>query len=413
MRRSLGSPLLAAFVCLCLAAPQAHGGAIGIGPVPDGSKPAEALAPRIAEVMLDRIAGPLEHPWSIAFLPDGGILVTEKPGRLRLVHQGELLPEPVAGVPEVLFAGHGGLLDVVLDPDHASNGLLYFSYIHGTEEAAAVRIMRAQLEGMRLTGQEVIFESHPPVSGADQFGGRLAIGSDGLLYATMGDRFRGGPAQDLGDHAGSIVRIKRDGHAPEDNPFLGFPGALSEIFTIGHRNPQGLAFEPAGKRLWAVEHGPQGGDELNVIRAGRNYGWPEITYGMDYDGTPIGIGVHAPGMEQPIHYWVPSVAPSGMTFYEGDLFPDWRGKLLVSTLSGQLLLLDLGEDAVIAQQAVIEGSIGRIRDVRSGPDGFVYLVNDAPDGGLYRMGPAFDQAVYVREHTTATDPDVPVIDPFH
>jgi glucose/arabinose dehydrogenase len=391
--------------------PHAHAAAVPPEQESANNEPIGEATPAGSELTMTLIASPLEYPWSIAFLPDGDILVTEKPGRLRLVRDGALLPEPVGGTPEVLTGEHAGLLDIVLDPDFERNRLLFLSYIHGMEEAATVRIMRARLDDTRLVEQQVIFESRPPVPGLEQFGGRLAIGPDGLLYATLGDRFRGKPAQDLGNHVGSIIRIGRDGHIPDNNPFLGLPGALPEIFTIGHRNPQGLALEPTGKWLWAIEHGPKGGDELNIIQAGRNYGWPVITYGVDYDDTPIGIGAHAPDMEPPIHYWVPSVAPSGLTFYEGDRFPDWHGNLLVSTLRGQLLRLELAEDTMIGEDVLIEELVGRIRDVRTGPDGYVYLVTDAPDGGLYRLGPPYEQAVHVPQEPSSEEIDVLVAEP--
>jgi aldose sugar dehydrogenase len=271
----------------------------------------------------------------------------------------------------------------------------------GTAEASTMRIVRARLEGQSLADQEVIFESTPPAAGLDQLGGRLAIGKDGMLYATLGDRFMGDRAQNTGDHAGSIIRIGRDGRVPDDNPFAGNGQALPELYTIGHRNPQGLAFQPGRGRLWSVEHGPQGGDELNDVSPGRNYGWPVVTHGIDYDGTRIGLGTHAAGMEQPARYWVPSVAPSGMAFYEGDRFSGWRGNLLISTLSGRLLRLELDEDKVIREERVLDGQIGRVRDVRAAPDGFIYLIDDDEAGGLYRLGPLFEQAVHVEPATGA------------
>jgi glucose/arabinose dehydrogenase len=347
-----------------------------------------------ASLDLSLIAHPLEHPWSIAFLPDGDILVTERPGRLRLVREGALLPEPVRGVPEMLTGLQAGLLDVLPDTGFADSRLLYLSYVVGTPEAASVRIMRARLAGEELVDQEVIFESRPPAPGLEQFGGRLAFGPDGLLYLTLGDRFAGERAQDLGDHAGSTVRLGRDGGVPPDNPFLGVPGALPELFTVGHRNPQGLALDPAGRRLWSHEHGPQGGDELNVLEGGRNYGWPRVTYGVDYDGTPIGTGTHAPGTEPPVRHWTPSVATSGMAFVAGDRFAGWQGSLLIGTLREQALLrLELEGGRVTREERLVEGLIGRIRDVRSAPDGYVYLVTDDPEGGLYRLAPTVEQAV--------------------
>jgi glucose/arabinose dehydrogenase len=395
---SLLAPMSVAIITnLMMGAPQA-GAAILSGGEPPGAMELDEdgaidMLPG-SNISLTRITGPFERPWAIAFLPDGDILVTEKPGRLRLVHKGVLRPDPVAGLPEVLYGDHAGLLDVAIDPDYQTNGLIYLSHMVGTREASTMRVVRARLDEGSLVDQEIVFESAPPAAGLDQLGGRLAIGPDGMLYATLGDRFLGDPAQDIGDHAGSIIRIGRDGRAPEDNPFTGQAGALPELYAIGHRNPQGLAFEPARDRLWSVEHGPQGGDELNLIRPGRNYGWPVITHGIDYDGTRIGVGSHAAGMDQPVRYWVPSVAPSGMTFYEGDRFPGWNGSLLISTLSGQLLRLEIDGDAVVGEEVVLDGQIGRVRDVRAAPDGFIYLIDDDEAGGLYRLEPLFEQAVH-------------------
>jgi glucose/arabinose dehydrogenase len=411
VNRSARILLLALLSSVWPVAPQTHA-----APFPPEHEPAteESIHQAItagSRFTMTTIAEPFEHPWSIAFLPDGGILVTEKPGRLRLLRDGVLLPDPIGGTPEVLTGDHAGLLDIVVDPDFERSRLLFLSYIHGSQEAATVRIMRAQLDGTQLAEQEVIFESRPPAPGLDQFGGRLSLDRDGFLYLTLGDRFRGWPAQDLGDHAGSIVRIGRDGRVPGDNPFIAVPGALPEIFTIGHRNPQGLALEPAGRRLWSNEHGPKGGDELNIIRAGHNYGWPPITYGVDYDDNPIGIGTEAPGMDQPVHYWVPSVAPSSLTFYEGDRFPDWRGNLLVGTLRGQLLRLELAGDLVVGEEQLIEELVGRIRDVRTGPDGYVYLVNDTPEGGLYRLEPTYEQTTQAPRQPTLEEVDFLIVEP--
>ncbi|MFC7397527.1 PQQ-dependent sugar dehydrogenase [Chelatococcus sp. GCM10030263] len=345
-----------------------------------------------------RVAGPFAFPWSIALLPDNRMLVTERPGRIVLLEPtgDAAASHRVEGVPQVLAADHAGLLDVALDPGFASNQRLYLSYAHGTEEALTLRIFRARLVGSALLDGEVIFETRPAVAGVLQLGGRLAFGADGMLYLTVGDRFQGARAQDLQDHSGSILRIRPDGGVPDDNPFRGSPEVLPEIFSYGHRNPQGLTVEPASGRLWAIEHGPQGGDELNLIEAGHNYGWPVTTYGIDYDNTPIGIGPEAPGITPPVHHWTPSIAPSGLTFYHGAAWPEWEGQAVLGSLAGQKLFrLDLGS-LPLTQEVLIDGEVGRIRDVRTGPDGLIYFVTDDPEGFLYRLEPVIEQSARKR-----------------
>ena len=334
------------------------------------------------------VASGLEHPWSLAFLPDGAMLVTERPGRLRVIRDGALDPTPVSGVPEVAAVGQGGLLDVALHPRFRDNRLVYLSYAGKGRGGAGTEVARGRLSEGRLEDLEILFAVRPKSRGGRHFGSRLVFGAQGHLYVTAGERGDPDRAQDLGDAAGSVIRLTEDGAVPPDNPFVGRAGARPEIFSIGHRNPQGLARHPETGRIWEVEHGPRGGDEVNVIEAGVNYGWPVITYGMSYAGFPIGEGSEKPGMAQPVTYWVPSISPSGMAFYTGAAFPAWRGNLFVGALSGELLVrLELDGERVVREERLLEEFGERIRDVRQGPDGFLYLLTDAPDGALLRLEP--------------------------
>ncbi len=334
------------------------------------------------------VASGLEHPWSLAFLPDGAMLVTERPGRLRVIRDGALDPTPVSGVPEVAAAGQGGLLDVALHPRFRDNRLVYLSYAGKGRGGAGTEVARGRLSEGRLEDLEILFAVRPKSRGGRHFGSRLVFGAQGHLYVTAGERGDPDRAQDPGDAAGSVIRLTEDGGIPPDNPFVGRAGAGPEIFSIGHRNPQGLARHPETGRIWEVEHGPRGGDEVNVIEAGVNYGWPVITYGMSYAGFPIGEGSEKPGMAQPVTYWVPSISPSGMAFYTGSAFPAWRGNLFVGALSGELLVrLELDGERVVREERLIEELGERIRDVRQGPDGLLYLLTDAPDGALLRLEP--------------------------
>jgi glucose/arabinose dehydrogenase len=342
----------------------------------------------------------LVSPWSMAFLPGGDMLVTERPGRLRIVRNGKLVDAAVEGVPPVVARGQGGLLDVALHPNFSSNRLIYLSYskASGDSGAATTAVARARFENDRLTGVEDIFVAQ--TRGAPgHFGSRLAFDRDGFLFVTVGDRMvppagnlEAHPAQDISNHHGTINRLHDDGRVPADNPFVGREGARPEIWSYGHRNPQALAVHPETGDLWATEHGPQGGDELNLIRKGLNYGWPVIGFGVNYrTGAAIHSGTHREGMEQPVHVWVPSIGISGMMFYTGDKFPGWKGSLFVGGLAGQQLVrltLD-GQRAELGDVPVRR--LGRIRDVRQGPDGFIYLAIENQTGQptpIVRLEPA-------------------------
>ena len=329
----------------------------------------------------------LINPWSIAFLPGGDMLVTERPGRLRIVRNGTLLPNPVEGVPAVFARGQGGLLEVVPHPQFSTNRLIYLSYSKPyPDSGATTAVARARFENDRLTDVKDIFVAQS--RGAGHYGCRLAFDRNGMLYLTVGDRqappsgnLEAHPAQNVTDHHGTINRIHDDGRVPQDNPFVNRAGARPEIWTYGHRNPQGLAIHPETGDVWATEHGPQGGDELNLIRPGLNYGWPVIGYGVNYrTGRAIHEGTHREGMEQPVHFWVPSIATSGLLFYTGDKFPEWRGSVFVGGMNGQQLArLTLNGQRVRSEETLLQG-LGRIRDVRQGPDGFIYLAIDDRDG---------------------------------
>ena len=333
----------------------------------------------------------LEHPWSLAFLPDGRMLVTERAGRLRYVAaDGTLDPTPISGLPESLSARRqGGLHDVVLHPRFAQNRLVYFAYAGKGTGGYGTELARGRLDGHRLTGVEVLFRALPKSWGGRHFGGRVVFDGTGHVFLTLGDRGDGPRAQDPGDHAGSVIRLNGDGSIPQNNPYRSLAGARPEIYTLGNRNVQGAAMNPWTRELWTHEHGPQGGDEVNVIRAGVNYGWPVITYGRNYGtGTRIGEGTHKQGIAQPLHQWTPSIAPSGMAFYDGDRFPGWRGNLLVGALKFQLLVrLELDGERVVREERILKGVIGRIRDVRVGADGYVYLLSDERDGVIARLEP--------------------------
>ena len=337
------------------------------------------------------VASGLQHPWGLAFLPDGRFLVTERPGRLRIVAADGQLGEPVQGLPRVDAGGQGGLLDVALDPKFADNALLYWSYSEPApagESGNSTAVARGRLEGNRLTGVQVLFRQSPKVSSSAHFGSRLVFARDGRLFVTLGDRFsRRDDAQTLNTHHGKVVRIEADGRVPADNPFVGHAGALPEIWSYGHRNLQGAALHPQSGDLWTHEHGPQGGDELNVVDAGRNHGWPVITYGREYGtGFKIGEGTARADIVAPLTYWVPSIAPGGMAFLTSDRYPGWKGSLFIGALRGQMLVrLELDGRRVVREHRLLQQLGERIRDVRQGPDGWLYVLTDSRDGRLIRL----------------------------
>ena len=354
-----------------------------------GSAAAQDFATKRGPIRVVTVAKGLDHPWAVAFLPDGRKLVTERPGQLRIVEPDGRLSAPLGNVPAVAARGQGGLLDVVLDPDFARNRTLYLSYAEPGNGGASTAVARARLGEGRLEEVALIFRQVPKVSGSNHFGSRLAFARDGTLFVTLGERYSyREQAQDLSSDLGKIVRINSDGSVPRDNPFVGRPGARPEIWSYGHRNVQGAAIHPTTGALWINEHGAQGGDEVNIPRAGLNYGWPVITLGVDYDGSKIGEGKAKAGMEQPIYSWTPSIAPSGMAFYTADAFPGWRGNLFVGSLKfGLLVRLELAGDSVALEERLLEPIGERIRDVRLGPDGKLYLLTDSSDGRLLRIDP--------------------------
>ncbi|MFZ1414714.1 MAG: PQQ-dependent sugar dehydrogenase [Defluviicoccus sp.] len=356
--------------------------------------PSTAIVPtEHGTVRLRTVARGLEHPWAIAFLPDGRLLVTERPGRLRIVAADGRLSVPVAGVPAVYAEGQGGLLDIALDPRFADNRLIYFSFSEAGSGGAGTAVGRGRLindaaGADRLDDVTVIFRQQPKVRGGLHFGSRLVFGRDGTLFVTLGERYQRERAQRPGEHLGKLVRINADGTVPADNPFVNTSGILPEIYSLGHRNVQGAALHPVTGRLWTIEHGARGGDEINTPEAGRNYGWPIITYGLDYSGARIGEGTAKEGLEQPLWYWDPSIAPSGAAFYTSARFPAWHGNLFVGALKSRLLVrLELDGMKVVHEERLLADLQERIRDVRAGPDGFVYLATDSPDGRILRLEP--------------------------
>ena len=330
----------------------------------------------------------LRYPWSLAWLPDGRMLVTERPGRLLLLSADGRRQRTITGLPRIAAQGQGGMLDVAVDPDFAANRTLYFSFSEPGEGGAGTAVARAELRDGELQNLKILFRQFPKTGGGRHFGSRLVLTGDGLLFITVGERGERWRAQDTSINRGQVIRIRTDGRIPKDNPFVGKAGFRPEIWSYGHRNPQGAALHPVTGKLWLHEHGAMGGDEVNIPLAGRNYGWPVIAYGRHYSGEKIGEGTARPGMEQPVHYWDPSIAPSGMAFYTGDKFPLWRGSLLVGALKFRLLSrLSLSGEQVVGEERMLEGMGSRIRDVRQGPDGYVYLLTDARNGQLIRLEP--------------------------
>ena len=371
----------------------------GLPAVPLPDEPLVLNTHAIAEVRVVVVARGLSHPWSMAFLPDGGILVTERDaGRLRMVRNGVLDPEPLEGVPEVLSRGLAGLMDVALHPGFDENRLVYLSYTRPLPgETGTVAVVRGRLDGMALRDVEDMFVAEP--FGGTTAGARMALAPGGLLYLTIGGAFRTDPldsrAQDPGTHAGKLLRLRDDGSVPDDNPFAGRPGFMPEIYSLGHRNQNGLTIHPETFAPMTVEHGVQGGDELNLIEAGRNYGWPVVSYGRQYTGVPVGDGFWAPGMDEPLVFWVPSIAPSGLAWYTGDRFPAWKGNLFVGAMqtgripgTGHLERIVFNDnDEELAREWLLTELRQRIRDVRQSPDGLLYVLTDADDGALLRIEP--------------------------
>lgn len=357
---------------------------------------APALAERseLGELQLSEVVGGLEHPWALAFLPGGqGSLITERPGRLRWLNAQGRLSAPLGGVPAVFARGQGGLLDVALSPSFAADRLVYLSYAEADEsgDKAGTAVGRGRLkEDMSaLEGLQVIFRQQPKLSEGIHFGSRLAFDPQGFLFVSLGENNQRATAQDLDKLQGKLVRLNPDGGVPVDNPFVGRAGVRAEIWSYGHRNPQGLALNPLSGRIWLHEHGPRGGDEINIPEKGRNYGWPLATHGVNYSFLPIpeARGERVAGTEPPHHVWEKSPALSGMAFYDAERFPAWRHSLFVGALADQALIrLQLDGDKVVHEERLLQGRGWRIRDLRLGPDGFLYLLTDAPDGKLLRLG---------------------------
>jgi glucose/arabinose dehydrogenase len=368
--------------------------AIGLAIATSASAAGQSIRSSTGEIAVSTVARGLDHPWALAFLPDARLLITERPGRMRILAEDGSLSAPLAGVPRVFASGQGGLLDVVLDRGFAANRSIYFCYAEPVSGGARTALARARLIDASVPGLEdvnVIFHQQGPLSGGNHFGCRIVQTPDDNLFLSLGEHFRPrDQAQNLGNHLGKIVRIRPDGSVPPDNPFVGRPDAKPEIWSFGHRNVQGLALHPETGQLWEHEHGPRGGDEVNLIEKGRNYGWPVIGYGIDYSGAKIHESTRKPGLEQPVWYWVPSIAPSGMTFYSGSLFPAWRGNLFVGALAGELLVrLELEGEKVLKEERLAMGE--RIRDVRQGPDGALWLATDSAAGRILRLAPMDDR----------------------
>lgn len=348
------------------------------------------VASEQADFLVQEVATGLENPWSLAFLPDGRMLVTERPGRLRLISSDGELSAPLTGLPEIADEGQGGLLDVILDPEFETNNRLYLSYSARTDDSFSTHVATALLRDSQLSEVEEIFKAAVDARGGRHFGSRLAFDQQGHLLITHGDRGDRHLAQDRQSHAGSVIRIATDGTVPADNPYAGQTSTLPTLYTLGHRNPQGMAIHPETGQIWTHEHGPRGGDEINILVPGANYGWPIVSQGAEYaSGRPVSDTTSSPGLIDPIHVWIPSVAPSGMAFYTGSLFSDWQGDLFVGALADQSLVrLELDGSTISHEERLLSGDVGRIRDVRQGPDDALYLLIDDADGSLLRLMPA-------------------------
>ncbi|MBN2509462.1 MAG: PQQ-dependent sugar dehydrogenase [Spirochaetales bacterium] len=335
---------------------------------------------------LIQAADGIHHPWGFAFLEDGSVLITERRGRLLLYKNGSL--SEVAGLPDIPASGQGGLLDIVLHPDFSRNRLVYFSHSARIGSGTGTAVSRAIFNGTKVTDVERVFTSNKGSGSGQHFGSRLIFDGDGYLYISLGDRGQGTRAQDTEDHAGSVLRLNDDGSIPADNPLVS-GGRPSAIFTFGHRNQQGMAIDPLTGNVWIHEHGPKGGDEMNILKPGANYGWPLVTFGVNYNGTEISDKTEAPGLEPPLRYWVPSIAPSGMTFYTGDRFPQWKNDIFVGALAGRhLRRLEREGTRILGEEMLLHNTVGRIRDVRTGPDGHVWFITDERNGGLFYLMPA-------------------------
>ena len=354
---------------------------------------AQTFSSSAGPLKVETVARGLSHPWALAFLPDGSMLVTERPGRIRIVAKDGIVSKPVENVPRVFARGQGGMLDIILDRDFAQNRLVYFSYAEPVDGGGRTALARAVLDSgdaPALRDVKVIFRQAGPPSRSNHFAGRIVQGRDGNLFITTGDHFTDRDmAQTLDNDLGKVIRITPDGEAPKDNPFTGRTGARAIVWSYGHRNPQGLTINPADGALWEQEHGARGGDEINVIQPGKNYGWPLVSYGVNYDGSAVGTGKQkAEGIEDPVWHWTPSIAPSGLTFYTGDLFPQWKGSLFSGALRGQLLSrLEIKNGKPVKEERLLQDLGERIRDVRQGPDGALYLLTDAEAGRILRVSP--------------------------
>jgi aldose sugar dehydrogenase len=351
--------------------------------------PKAPVAPPSTKVVVTEVAGKLAYPWGLAVLPDGSMLVTERDGRLRVIRDGKLVEAPIEGVPKVHNEGQGGLLDVVLHPDFATNNLIYLSFAKGTKAANHTAVIRANYDGAKLSNLQSVFDAVPERATDAHYGGRMMFLPDKTLILTLGDGYKyRDKAQDLASDLGKIVRLTDTGQPAPGNPFLGQDGKRPEIYSYGHRNVQGIAFDPATTTLYQHEHGPKGGDEVNVIGAGKNYGWPVVTYGVDYSGAPISLKNKQDGMEQPLIYWVPSIAPSGMVFYTGDRFSAWKGDLLVTALAGQQLKrVNLERGSVASQESYLADRGERYRQVVQAPDGSLLVLTDDSEGKVLRLTP--------------------------
>ncbi len=351
---------------------------------------AQTINSQQAKFKIETIADGLSYPWSVAFIPDNGYLVTERDGRLWHINQAGKKTE-IKGVPDVQAQGQGGLLEIAISPDFTKDNLVYLSYAGGTRFDFNTELAHAKLDlkTHTLSDLKIIFKADPKMSGGNHFGGKVLFLPDGTLLLTLGERNRKDEAQKTNHHLGKIVRLNRDGTIPQDNPFIGKEGFKPEIFTYGNRNVQGIALQPGTNRIWEHEHGPKGGDEVNILKPGANYGWPAITYGVNYTGFKITDKTQMPGMEQPVIHWTPSIAPSGMAFYDGEHFPQWKGDIFIGALAGtHLRRLEVKDDKITAQEVLLEDMEERIRDVRNGPDGYIYLLTDSVDGRLIRLSPA-------------------------